>query len=143
MKVLRNFLLLTLLLLAPILSAQTNSLRDIFLEWDNSPDPTVTGYRIYWGGVTNVGTNKLYVYTNTVDAKLGDSNVLAYLTSKGYVIAATSTVSAVSNLMPRLTYFFYVTAYEAAGLESDPSNVIEYMVPFRGPRRAIYLPLRR
>lgn len=133
-------MLLTLVLLAPLLSAQTNlNLRDIFLEWDNSPDPTVTGYRVYYGGVTNIGTNEVHVYTNTVDAKLGDSNVLAYLTAKGYVIAPTCTVSAVSNLTVRLRYFFYVTAYEVNGLESDPSNVIYYTVPFRGPRRSILL----
>ena len=75
----------------------------ITLAWDPSPDLSVVGYRIYTRALP--GTN----YT-TVD--VGNTNV--------FTLHALSTAA---------TYSFYVTCYNAAGLESDPSNSVEYTLP--------------
>src|SRR5690606_36058224 len=40
-----------------------------------------------------------------------------------------STSIQVEDLKPNQTYFFTVTAYNTANLESDPSNVVAYTVP--------------
>jgi hypothetical protein len=140
MRFLKVFLLALFFVGSAVAQSNSNYLRTVFLEWDNSPTSTVTGYKIYWGDVTNVGTNQVFTSTNIVDAGLGDSNVLALLVSRGYVIAATSTVSSVSNLVVLQSYWFYVTAYDGSGLESDPSNTIVYRVPIRGPRKLVYVP---
>ncbi|HWW01934.1 MAG TPA: fibronectin type III domain-containing protein [Candidatus Acidoferrum sp.] len=76
---------------------------NVTLAWDPSSDPTVIGYRIYYG--LAAGT-----YTNMVD-----------------VGAATSVT--VSNLVPGATYQFAATTYNLAGLESAYSTEISYTVP--------------
>jgi hypothetical protein len=75
------------------------------LMWDPSEDPSVTGYKVYY---EEVGSG----ITNVVDA--GESNTVT-----------------LTNLAPTLTYRFYVSAYNAEGLESDPSNVLQLTIPLR------------
>lgn len=75
----------------------------VSLIWDPSPDTNAVGYAIYYGpvGTTQPSRNDVGNVTN----------------------------SPVNNLQPGLIYFFYVTAYDQARNESDPSNVINYTVP--------------
>jgi hypothetical protein len=79
----------------------------ITLGWDPSTDPSVVGYHLYYGVAS--GT-----YTNMIDA-------------------GTNTSVTVSNLVPGVTYYFAVTTYTAAGVESMPSSEITYTVPVPNP----------
>lgn len=81
----------------------TNRPVRVTLAWDNSTDPTVTGYNIYYG-VRSRG------YTNIVNAGLTNT-------------------ATVSNLVASTTYFFAATAYNSAGLESDFSVEVSYRIP--------------
>ncbi len=73
------------------------------LAWDPSPDPSVTGYRLYQGGESQI-------YTNVVDVGSEDTATIA-------------------GLSPDVTYYFAVTAYDTTGLESAFSGEISYTVP--------------
>jgi hypothetical protein len=77
--------------------------QDVTLAWDPSGDTNVVGYAIYYG--TNSSN-----YTARLDA--GGNSAIS-----------------VSGLTEGVTYFFVVTAYDATGDESDPSNEIAYIVP--------------
>ncbi len=83
----------------------------VTLAWDPSPSPSIGGYRLYYG----VSSRD---YTNLVDV--------------GELTTAT-----VSNLVVSATYFFAVTAYDIAGLESDYSSEISYTVPTPAARLQI------
>jgi hypothetical protein len=83
-------------------SAQINA-QSVTLAWNPCSDPTVTGYILYWG--TGSGD-----YTNSEDA--------------GPLAAIT-----VSNLTAGTTYYFAVTACNAAGLQSPYSTEVVYSVP--------------
>ena len=78
--------------------AQTG--QSVTLVWDANPDPDIAGYRVYYG--TSSGN-----YTQSIDV--------------GNVTTAT-----ISNLVPGQTYYFVVTDYNTAGLESLPSNEVAY-----------------
>ena len=79
----------------------------VTLMWDPSPDSNAVGYAVYYGTVGTPTPTRNDV-GNTTNAP-------------------------VNNLQPGLTYFFYVTAYDGARNESDPSNVINYSVPAGAP----------
>jgi hypothetical protein len=66
------------------------------LEWQSSYDPSVTGYALYYG--VNGGPA-----TNRMDVGLATSVVLR-------------------DLMAQTDYAFYMVAYNADRVESDPSN---------------------
>ncbi len=70
------------------------------LEWQSSPDPTVTGYALYYGATGEPLTNR-------VDVGLATSAVMSQLTAS-------------------TDYSFYVVAYNADLEESDPSNLFLY-----------------
>jgi hypothetical protein len=78
----------------------------VTLAWDPNSEPDVAGYRIYYG---TAGTG-----FNTV-ANVG--NFTSFV---------------VDDLQPGQTYAFYATCYNTSGLESEPSNVVEYTVPESG-----------
>jgi hypothetical protein len=84
----------------------TNQVVNVRLTWDKSPDPSVTGYKLYWGVSTANYTNRIDVGTNIVGT--------------------------VSNLIASTTYYFAATAYNAPGLESAYSNEVNY-TPFNVP----------
>jgi hypothetical protein len=92
--------LLLCLLVAPLGQATA---ADVTLAWDPSPDTTVVGYKLHWGGTSGV-------YTNSLDV--------------GNVTTAT-----VPGLQAAVPYCFAATAYDGAGLESDYSNEVEYTPP--------------
>ena len=75
----------------------------VSLAWDPSPDSDVTNYRLYWGpGSGNYnGSSDLGNVTNTI----------------------------FTQLVPGGHYWFVVTAINAGGAESDPSNEIDFLVP--------------
>ena len=105
--------LLAVMLAAAALVSQAQI--DVAYEWDPSPDPTVTGYRLYV--LTNApGTN--WVLAQRIEA-LGLTNC-----------AATTT-----NWTSGRTLRAYATAFNAAGLESDPSGSIDYTIPVPPPAR--------
>jgi hypothetical protein len=79
----------------------------ITLAWDPGAAPDIAGYRLYSGTASGV-------YTKVTEV-------------------GNATTTAVSNLGAGTTYFFAVTAYNTAGLESPPSNQISYTVPLSSP----------
>ena len=89
-------LTLARLLSVGLLCAPSLSARDIALAWEPSPDPDVAGYFVYVGSASRS-------YDRFFDA--------------GHVTNTT-----VLNLNECPVYYFVVTAYDAAGRESDPSN---------------------
>jgi hypothetical protein len=72
------------------------------LGWNASPS-SVSGYRLYYGPVGSQTTNRVDV---------GNS-----LSTTLYSLTATT------------NYFFFVSAYNAAGAESPPSNFVDYRPP--------------
>ena len=74
----------------------------VTLEWDANSEPDVAGYKLYFGTASGI-------YTETFDA--------------GKV-----TVAAVP-LVPGVTYFFAITAYNGEGLESGFSNEVVFTAP--------------
>lgn len=77
--------------------------QNVTLAWDSSSDPTIAGYRLYYGNGTGNYTQGINV-GNTTTATL-------------------------SNLTQGSTYFVVATAYNTAALESLPSNEIVFTVP--------------
>ena len=77
------------------------------LAWDPSPDPTVVGYHVYLGVVSET-------YNSMVDA-LNQTNITLV------------------GLVPGTTFYFAVTAYDITGLESGFSEEVSYMVPIAAP----------
>lgn len=75
----------------------------VTVAWDPNPETDIAGYRVYYG---QVGTS----VTNTVSP-------------------GTTTQQQVISLLPATQYWFYVTAFNTAGLESDPSTVLTYTTP--------------
>ena len=80
---------------------------NIKLAWDPSPEPLVTGYRLYYGRSSGV-------YTFVVDA-------------------GNRTDYTVTGLDAGLTYYFTATAYTGAGDESSFSNETSYTIPGTSP----------
>lgn len=74
----------------------------VTLAWDRNPDPSVIGYRLYYGAGN-------YSYYSMVDV-------------------GNSTQAVVSGLVSGVTYYFAVTDYNSVG-ESGFSNEVSYAVP--------------
>jgi hypothetical protein len=70
------------------------------LAWDQDPQGLVQGYRVHYGTTSGV-------YSTTVDT--GDETIVQ-----------------IADLLPNTTYYFVVTAYNSAGLESSPSNEVSF-----------------
>ena len=83
---------------APTITSSTATLR-----WDKSPGRDVKGYRLHYG------TTSARRYWRIIDV--------------GKVTKYT-----ISNLIAGKTYYFIVTAYNAAGKESPASNEISFIV---------------
>jgi hypothetical protein len=86
-----------------VASASYAHASSVTLAWDPSPDHDVVGYRLHHGAFSRH-------YPNTIDT-------------------GASTMGTISNLVAGVTYYFAVTAYNSAGLESLPSAEISYTVP--------------
>src|SRR5262249_21394433 len=81
------------------LAAQTAT-----LAWNRNSETNLSNYTLKYGTASGSYTSQLNVPTNQV------------------------TVT-VSNLTQNRTYYFVVTARNQAGMESDPSNEVNYYVP--------------
>jgi hypothetical protein len=80
--------------------------QSVTLAWDASSDTSIAGYKLRYG--TSSGNP-----SQTIDV-------------------GKTTTQTVSNLNDATTYFFTVTAYNTAALESQPSNEISYTTPASG-----------
>ena len=90
-------------------SAGAQTTRSVTLAWDQNPEPDIAGYRLHYGEATGV-------YTQTIDA--------------GNALTAT-----VNDLIIGSTYFFVVTAYNTAALESLPSDEVSFTADRPKPRK--------
>src|SRR2546425_4955998 len=108
-----RFLLLGLSALFLTWSPFAQATQSVTLAWDRSTDTTVTGYKLYY---TDVGTGT----TTTITAGNVTSNT-------------------VPGLLEARTYAFDVVSYNASGVESVPSNVINYTVPGTNNTGPVYL----
>ncbi len=77
--------------------------KSVVLEWDASPSPSAIGYALYMG---------------TAPGEYFDVLDMAY-----------GTAAFIPDLIPGVTYYFWVTAYNEDVIESDPSNELAYEVP--------------
>jgi len=91
-----------LLLLAAVLTlrAAASAAPSVTLAWDPNSEPDLSGYKLYYGPASTS-------YTNVIDV-------------------GPATNATISRLVAGARYFVVVTAYNTAGLESDPSNEISY-----------------
>lgn len=100
----RAWSVLALLAIMSLVSLAHGALvSNVTLAWDPSPATDVAGYRLYAG---------LLSQTYTVMVDVGNA-----------------TTGTLSNLLAGTTYYFAVTAYDVAGLESPFSGEIAYTVP--------------
>ncbi len=76
---------------------------EVTLEWDPNTEEDLSGYKMYWGYAS-------IDYTFSTD--VGNQNTYT-----------------VTGLIPGMTYYFAVTAYNTEGFESDYSNEVVYTVP--------------
>jgi hypothetical protein len=84
--------------------------QSVTLAWNPDPDPNLAGYRLYCGTTRGVYTQRIEV--------------------------GKATTTSVSNLAAGRTYFFAVTVYNTAYMESAPSNEVAYTVPASTPTPA-------
>ena len=89
--------------------------QSVTLAWDPSPDSTVVGYFLYYGPASDNCTNRLD--------------------------AGNSTSATLSGLQPGVAFYFNVTAYDATGQESPPSNEISYTLPVKAPQAPLVFQL--
>ena len=76
----------------------------VSLAWNQSPDSTIAGYNIFYGGSS-------YDYTNEIS------------------VANTTTSVTISGLIPGTIYYFAATTYFVSGIESPFSSELAYLVP--------------
>jgi hypothetical protein len=91
---------MALLLLVLTVGSPARAGQSVFLSWAPSPDSTVAGYKIYYGG----GSGN---YTN-------------------FVLAGNVTNSTISGLAGGTTYYFAGTALDGSGAESGFSTEVSY-----------------
>lgn len=111
---------------AAVLSAVAVYAATVTLAWDPNMEPDIGGYRLYWGQHTppplgyatngSAGTPYWTYYQPPVGP-------FPFVTNCG---AATNWTL---DVEPGPLYAFYVTCYNTSGLESLPSNVVEWQSP--------------
>ena len=87
----------------------------VTLGWDPSPDIDLAGYRVYY----------------QADSQVQPFSGSGAVEGSAPIDAATSNSATINGLDPGNSYYFAVTAYNSAGVESVYSNVVEVqeMVP--------------
>jgi hypothetical protein len=91
------------LLILAALGTTVQAGQSVTLAWNQSTDPTVVGYNIYYGGASGIYTNEFS--------------------------AGSATNATISGLISGQTYYFAATAYNSLGLESGFSSEMSYVVP--------------
>jgi hypothetical protein len=99
----RSLKLLAMLFVLAAPAVPLPASQTLTLEWEPAADSAVKGYKIH---CQVVGA------TNAITLDTGSA-----------------TSFAVTGLCETVTYSFAVTAYDTDGLESDPSNTVEFTVP--------------
>jgi hypothetical protein len=84
--------------------------KDVTLAWSPNQESDISGYNLYYGE-QGKAASKLTVAVNS---------------------------GSVTGLVEGKTYFFYATAFNSAGLESDPSETITYTVPISSQKQMDY-----
>ncbi|MEK6578902.1 MAG: fibronectin type III domain-containing protein [Bdellovibrionota bacterium] len=84
--------------------SKTTTPHSAVLSWDSNPETGLAGYKIHY--YTFNGATKVY---------------------SAPIVAAKNTSYTFTNLLPN-TYHFYVTAYDASGMESPASNEVVKIV---------------
>ena len=92
--------LISLLGLVSILTPGSGLAATVTLAWDPSPDPDLSGYKLYYGAATGTYTNSIQV--------------------------GNATTATVSNLTGGVTYYFAATALNSIALESVFSAETSY-----------------
>lgn len=82
-------------------SAQATT--SVTLAWNQSQDPAIAGYNIYYGGSSRYYTNRISV--------------------------GNATNATIPGLIQGITYYFAATTYSASGIESPFSSELAYLVP--------------
>jgi hypothetical protein len=85
-----------------LIMGQALETKSVTVLWDPNPENDIAGYRLFWG----------------------ETNSAATVRDVGNV-----TQTQVTNLVAGRTYYFYLTAYNTSGLESDPSTNVFYTQP--------------
>jgi hypothetical protein len=80
---------------------------DVTLAWDPSPETDIAGYKLHYG----LGSGQ---YDQFIDVR-------------------NATTAVVSGLAVGQTFYFVVTAYNTAGIESLPSNEVSFTQPVPQP----------
>jgi hypothetical protein len=81
---------------------QAGEIRAVTLAWNPNPESDLAGYRLFWG----------------------ETNSAATMRDVGK-----TTQTQVTNLVAGRNYYFYLTAYNTSGLESNPSSTVYYTQP--------------
>ncbi|MGB9081709.1 MAG: Ig-like domain-containing protein [Desulfuromonadaceae bacterium] len=81
---------------------------NVVLQWDVDPDPSVTGYKVYYQADSS---SQPFQGTGAVE---GPAPIDAH----------NLTTATISDLDPAHAYYFAVTAYNASGVESSYSNIV-------------------
>lgn len=108
----------------------------VTLAWDPNCDPSVTGYRVYYGTNSVLVTNVMPAYVDDCgNSRPQSTNTYhtPYTLSVPSSGGRTNCSVAITNLIPTVTYSFVVVATNGAGLESDYSNEVRYTVPLATP----------
>src|SRR5688572_31777284 len=74
----------------------------VTLSWNANPEANLAGYRLFWGETNSAATVREVGKTNRTH---------------------------ITNLVAGRTYYFRLTAYNTAGLESNPSATVYYTQP--------------
>jgi hypothetical protein len=97
-----------LLLIGVVSSAVAAS---ISVAWDPNPEPDIVGYQLHYGVASGI-------YTQTIDV-------------------GNSTSATISDLVPGITYYLVVTAWNSNSLESPASNEVTFELEAPAPPGAI------
>lgn len=79
----------------------------VTLLWDGSPDPSVVGYRVLYGNVVS----GIYTHSATITNGVGLTNVFSVR---------------LNGLDEGVTYYAAAIAYDPEGVESVPSNEVQF-----------------
>jgi YHS domain-containing protein len=124
-------LLITLLsVIALSASAQTNK---VGLAWDPICNTNVTAFIVYYGTNTLVTPVTIVEPAHVDDcgvSRPAETNIFKGQYNFTHIVNGyTSTNTVMTNLVKGVKYYFSISCRNAAGLESDRSNEIEYIVP--------------